>query len=237
MLRTKTVVFACVSFETNKIVRPCIERKADEVHLYHYVKNPEEYRGTIYQQFYDRVEKLLRTSMKGVRIVEHVVPIYDYISVQRDIDDTIRAIRSEDPESKIYLFASAGSDEYVGAVYCAAHQFENIDILAASTKEFTVSAERIRDFYYDGDTPIGLTRETYPSKIIPIYDLSADDMNLLEAFHLYAKESDSEHPDLSYFHIYAEFMGTEQKAAFFKKAAFCYYKYWICPNNWFDIEP
>lgn len=80
----KTVVIACVTFETVMVTMPAVEYKADEVHIFHYVR-PGNDKG-IYHEFYDEVVRQLGEKIPMAKVIEHKdSPVYDFRLMLRDV--------------------------------------------------------------------------------------------------------------------------------------------------------
>ncbi|MBO5599715.1 MAG: hypothetical protein J5897_01580, partial [Candidatus Methanomethylophilus sp.] len=91
----KCVVIACVSFETAMIVEPAVDYGADEIHLFHYIRDPDTDNGRIYTEFYREVCSQISEKLPRVKIVEHDAdPIYDFQLMFRDLLEVISEIRA-----------------------------------------------------------------------------------------------------------------------------------------------
>ena len=55
------IMYACVSFETVMVVEPAVRYNVDEIHLFHYVRDPSQ-SDNVYSEFYDEVVSRLRAS-------------------------------------------------------------------------------------------------------------------------------------------------------------------------------
>ncbi len=194
----KCVVLSCVSFETAKIVEPAVSYGADEIHLFHYVREPGIAKSEIYTEFYDEVVSQIRDKLPKVRIIEHKDdPIYDFQIMFRDILKVIADIRnrnpvppdSEDiyvgPDSDILINASAGTSEFSAAAIVAAMMSEGVSSFTVGTREYTIRTEDIKQLYYKNGRPVGLTEHTHAPRLIPDFDIKKPEKNLVQALRTY----------------------------------------------------
>lgn len=198
----KCVVISCVSFETAKIVDPAVSYGADEVHIFHYVKNPDTEDGRIYVEFYDEVCNQIKAKLPRVRIIEHNDdPIYDFQLMFRDILGVINDIRCRDPnggeeadgyvgpDSEILINASAGTSEFSAAAIIASMMSKGVNSFTVGTRDYTIKQDDIRKLYYKGGRPVGLTEHTQSPRIIPNFDIEMPDENLIRALRAYYARS------------------------------------------------
>lgn len=193
----KCVVLACVSFETAMIVEPAVSYGADEIHLFHYVRDPESDNGRIYDEFYQEVCSQIRDKLPKVTIIEHAEsPIYDFQQMFRDILSTIAEIRarpakrsddSAGPDSEILINASAGTSEFSAAAIIASMMSEGVNAFTVGTREFTIKNEDIRSLYYKGGKPVGLTEHTHAPHVIPNFSVQKPEENQVLALRTYYK--------------------------------------------------
>lgn len=189
MALRKCVVIACVSFETAMIVEPAVSYGADEIHLFHYTRDPDSENGKIYNEFYDEVYAQLREKLHHAAIIEHSAsPIYDFKLMFRDLLQTIAAIKgTETPDRKIDILinSSAGTSEFSAAAIIVSMMSPGVDAFTVGTREFTVKNENIRDLYYSNGKPVGLTEHTNSPHLIPNFDIDMPEENLVRALRSY----------------------------------------------------
>ena len=202
MSMKKCVVIACVSFETAMIVEPAVGYGADEIHLFHYIRDPDTDTGRIYTEFYREVCNQISEKLPRVRIVEHDKdPIYDFQLMFRDILEVISEIRSRPaqadgsdtagPDADILINSSAGTSEFSAAAIVASMMSPGVNSFTVGTREFTIKTEDIRSLYYRAGRPVGLTEHTNTPRIIPNFDIEMPPENLvlaLREFHAREQE-------------------------------------------------
>ena len=205
MSMKKCVVIACVSFETAMIVEPAVDYGADEIHLFHYIRDPDTDNGRIYTEFYREVCSQISEKLPRVKIVEHDAdPIYDFQLMFRDLLEVISEIRarpsSEDssdqagPDSDILINASAGTSEFSAAAIVASMMSPGVNSFTVGTREFTIKTEDIRSLYYKTGRPVGLTEHTNTPRVIPKFEIGMPPENqvlALREFHTRSQEGKS----------------------------------------------
>lgn len=198
----KCVVIACVSFETAKIVEPAVSYGADEIHLFHYVRNPLLAKGNIYTEFYNEVVNQIRDKLPKVKIIEHADnPVYDFQAMFRELLKLVSEIKARDPlppegdddyvgpDSDILVNASAGTSEFSAAAIITAMMSKNVNSFTVGTREFTVKTEDIKNLYYKAGKPVGLTEHTNAPRVIPNFDLVMPEENLVRALRTFYNRS------------------------------------------------
>lgn len=178
-----TVVVSCVTFETIKISAPINELNADRVHLLHYVRGSSESKFGIYQEFYDEVCRQIKEGC-GAQVVEHIKVVYDFSEMLKEVMEVIASERGND----IYINVSAGTSEYVSAATLASMMAPETKAFTVSTKEYVTPPEELRDYYYKEGKPIGLSKEVYPLKNIPKYDIDMPDEQLIRGLRVLDKQ-------------------------------------------------
>lgn len=195
MSEKRCIVISCVSFETAMIVEPTVSFGADEVHLFHYTRNPDDENGRIYEEFYNEVCFQIRDKLPKVEIVEHSDdPIYDFQLMFRDLLTIIADIKRRypgndldpgHPGADIYINSSAGTSQFSAAAIVAGMMNDCVRSFTVGTREFTVKTEDIRKLYYRSGRPVGLTEHTNAPRIIPRFEISKPDRNLVLALRAY----------------------------------------------------
>ncbi len=194
MSEKRCIVISCVSFETAMIVEPTVSFGADEVHLFHYTRNPDDEGGRIYQEFYNEVETQIRDKLPKVSIFEHAEdPVYDFQLMFRDLLSLIADIKkrhsgsSDDPSggTEIYINSSAGTSQFCAAAIVVGMMNDGAKSFTVGTREFTIKTQDIRKLYYKGDKPVGLTEHTHSPRILPKFDIEKPDRTLILALRVF----------------------------------------------------
>ena len=202
--RKEKIMIACVTFDTVLVTDPVEYYGADVIHLIHYVKDPEKYKGTVYQEFFDRVCEIIG-SKKHIRIVKNNdVLLKDIIKDRKQdeiiiidhhekvfyFDDMLRCVlgilETSDPvNNDVFVNISAGTSEYTAAAAIASMMKPGTVPFTMNTKSFTVEDEKIRETYYKDDKPVGLTKETYETPhSVPYYRIDIPDKRLVRGLRV-----------------------------------------------------
>ena len=81
------IMIACVTVETVMVSDPVIFYRPDEIHLFHYSRDPESSRARLYEDHYLEVYRRIRDIVPESRIIgHHDVPIYDFRSMARCLE-------------------------------------------------------------------------------------------------------------------------------------------------------
>lgn len=185
MALNRTVMFACVTFETAMVVNPAVEYNADEIHLFHYVRPGAP---AYYGEFYKEVARQLRERLPRAEVVEHrTEPVYRFQSMLKEILTTMRAVRKAHPGCEFLINASAGTSEFSAAAIVACSMTEDATAFTVGTRTFTVPEDRIADLYYEGGRPVGLTRDTYPPRPIPRFAVEPPNEVSVRSLRAYAE--------------------------------------------------
>ena len=195
MSEKRCIVISCVSFETAMIVEPTVGFGADEVHLFHYTRNPNDEAGRIYQEFYDEVCFQIRDKLPKVEIIEHAEdPVYDFQLMFRDLLKLIADLKkkyagpSGDPSdcgAEIFINSSAGTSQFSAAAIVTGMMNEGVKTFTVGTREFTIKTEDIRNLYYKAGRPVGLTEHTHAPRIIPKFEVEPPDKTLVLALRAF----------------------------------------------------
>lgn len=175
---------ACVTFETSKVVEPALYYEINKAHIIHYVKDPVSESGRIYDSFCRRVcERLREESPREVEVVIHNERVSDFSVMLRTV---LSIIQTEDAEGEceIYVNISAGSPEYSAAATVASMMVPGTVPFSVGTQEYTVPTERIPDVYFIDGQPVGLTKSTYPPRIMPIYAINIPEEHLVRGLRI-----------------------------------------------------
>ena len=185
----KTAVIACVTFETVMISTPAAEYKADEVHLFHYVR-PEAAKGTVYSEFYDETARQVASKLPNAKIIEHKdSPVYDFRLMLRDILACIDDIEATYEDVEILINVSAGTSEFIAAgVISAMMSKGKATAFTVRTSEFSVVGEdKIKAMYYSNGRPVGLSASVKSPTSLPFFEIDRPDENLVRGLRLFIK--------------------------------------------------
>lgn len=178
----KRVMIACVTFETTKITDYVEFYEANILHLIHY-QGPGSKSG-IYGSFYDRVCEIVNESNRNVQIVEHNEKVFDFSTMLKTVLAIIQSEQSAEYDCDIYVNISAGTSEYAAASAIASMMVPGTIPFTVRTNEFTVSADMIEQTYFVNGKPVGLTKTTRGSEVIPCYSIQMPDENLVRGLRL-----------------------------------------------------
>jgi len=174
-MKDMRVVITCVTFEVSKVVEPVRYYKADRVHLLSWGKKAP------YRDFIREVEQRIRK--EGIEIVKSEVMLMDFAQVMR----TVRSIIKEEngKGNHVYVNIGAGPQVYSSAAMVAC-MMEGGTPFNAATKTFTVDSSN----FYDGTKPVGIAKEVYDPKEIPVFKVDAPDTDLIKGLSVWRAISD-----------------------------------------------
>ena len=184
----KTAVISCVTFETVMVSDPAAEYKADEVHLFHYVR-PDAEQNSIYSEFYNEVVSQVKAKLPNAKIFEHAdSPVYDFRLMLRDILSCIEDISSRYSEVEILINVSSGAAEFVAAgVISAMMSKGKATAFTVRTSKYTNAGDEvIRELYYRENRPVGLSSAVSDPAPLPYFAIDRPDENLVRGLRLYA---------------------------------------------------
>lgn len=186
------IMYACVSFETVMVVEPAVRYNVDEIHLFHYVRDPSQ-SDNVYSEFYEEVVSRLRASMPTIRIVEHASdPIYNFQKMLRCLLTSIEEVKTAYGDPEILINSSAGPSEFSAAAIVSA-LMTGTTAFTVGTKAYTVPKDRLRELYYENGRPVGLTSEIFDPRPIPAFDIDKPDENLVRSLRLYSQIREAKH--------------------------------------------
>lgn len=181
--RKDRVIISCVTFEVAKVVDPIEYYEATRVHL---LSTSSE--GDIYREFLDEVCRRITDYSKRTQIVKHIsqkdedgnydFTVYDFQSVMREIlciiQDEVEACGENNVE--IFVNISAGTSEYSAASLIASMMYNECTLpFTVSANEYSVSGEKIREVFFDGDTPVGQAKSVKQPKALSAYPIAKPD--------------------------------------------------------------
>lgn len=175
-------MIACVTFETTKITDSVEFYEANILHLIHYQRPGPK--SSIYGSFYDRVKEIITESGRKVDIVEHNEKVYDFSTMLRTVLAIIQSEQAAEYDCDIYVNISAGTSEYAAASAIASMMVPGTIPFTVRTNEFTVSSDMIEQTYFVDGKPVGLTKTTRGSEVIPCYSIQMPDENLVRGLRL-----------------------------------------------------
>lgn len=172
--RRERIVISCVTFEVAMVVQPAVFYEATKVHLIHYGKN------NIYEEFYNEVCRQINDELPKAVIEEHCDdPVFDFNKMMGLILRIIRAEQADGKDKDICVNISAGSSEYNAASLIASMMVSGVIPFTAPSKDFQVPKDQIRNIYFDGDRPVGLTKSCYDPHRLSTYDIAKPDEKLV----------------------------------------------------------
>lgn len=174
---------ACVTFETVKISEPVRYYGTQIVHLIHYIRDPETEKGSIYAGFFAEVSEQI--TLFGAEVVEHIVNVSRFPDIVREMETILGTEYSEHPNSDVYVNLSAGSSEYVSAATIISMMYPKSIPFTVSTKEYTVNLENVKQLYYEGNRPIGLSRSVSDPSPMTKISIPHPDMILVRGLRAY----------------------------------------------------
>lgn len=193
--RKNRVVISCVTFETAKITDSIAFYQATHVHLIWYAKNPNSEDGRMYREFYDRVCDIIHErSPLEVEIKEHVEKVYDFTAMLRTVLSIIQTEKEKSPSSDIYVNVSAGTSEYAAAAAIASMMVPGTIPFSVGTDEWTVQSKTIKEIYYEGGHPVGLTKRAKDPYLMPCYHIAIPEEHLVRALRILDKRNAGKEP-------------------------------------------
>jgi hypothetical protein len=182
-----TIVISCVTTETVMVSSPVIHYQADEVHLFHYIRDPGTAKAQLYEDHYNETCRQIRESLPQCRITEHTdAIIYDFASMTRSLGRLYAKMLEEHPDAMVYANFSSGPSEFIASLGIFSFLNPEVKLFKVSTKSFTLDTPEYRLLYYDENgKPVGLSREVYPPKPVPSVKLDAPDEILVRSLRIY----------------------------------------------------
>ncbi|MCL2712055.1 MAG: DUF6293 family protein [Methanomassiliicoccaceae archaeon] len=178
--KRERIMISCVTFETVKITEPVRFYDIDRVHLIHYIRDPKSYDGTVYQEFFDEVCKIIKkNSDNRTEIKEYEEKISRFLPMLKLILNIIEKEFASNASADIYVNISAGTSEYTAAAVVAAMMNPSVIPFSVSTDEYTVKDDMIRNAYYRNGVPVGLTESIFEPMMMPKYNMPMPDRNLV----------------------------------------------------------
>ena len=192
--KRKRIMISCVTFETVKITEPVKFYDINKIHLIHYVKDPESDSGMIYREFYDQVCNIIKKdSNDNTEIKEHIEKVSQFLPMFKLIMKIIETEFNTDEPIDIFVNISAGTSEYTAAAVIASMMNPEVIPFSVSTENYTIKNDKIRDLYYADGAPVGLTESIYEPVLVPKYNISMPDRNLVLGLKVLKELSDTKH--------------------------------------------
>ena len=181
------IVISCVTTETVMVSSPSIFYKADEVHLFRYIRDPGTASAKLYEDHFQSVCKQIRSSLPECLVTEHTDdPVYDLPRMVRALSVLYSRIRKEHPDAEVHANLSSGPSEFIAALGIFAFLNPDVKLFKVATKRYTVGAEEFMLLHYDEDgSAVGLSREVYDPGPVPTVTLDGPDEVLVRSLRLY----------------------------------------------------
>ncbi len=181
--RRRSVMIACVTFETVKISEPVEFYGANQVYLIHHVYDPSP--DNVYQQFYDRTVELIAASVPKAEVHEVDCPVTDFIGLLREINGIVAREKGLQEEPEIRVNLSAGSPEFTAAAATASMMDPCLKAFFVRADGYTVPQDKVREVYYKDSKPVGLTSSVKGVDPMTEFSIKMPDENLVRALRLY----------------------------------------------------
>ena len=187
--RRERVVISCVTFEVAKVVDPIEYYEATRAYLLHHKGSDD----SIYTEFYNEVVRRLGESTRSIQIEDTDCVVFNFSNVMRTVLSIIQTeIVRCDGNLDIYVNISAGTSEYSAAALIASMMNTNVAIpFTVSTKEFQVPFDKIRDVYFEGNRPVGLTKTTRDPMAVSAYPIDSPPEDKVMALKVLKDQIDS----------------------------------------------
>lgn len=176
------IMVACVTFEVAKIVDPVEFYEVSKVHLVNYEKGVASGRN-YYGEFKQAVIDGIRRINPSIEVVTHGnYPVTDFTAMLKTMLRILHEESGKDPECEIFVNITVGPSGYAAASTIASMMVDNAIPFIVGTDEYNMSTEEeVLATYYDGDTPVGLTRTTKKPFAIKKYRITIPDPVLIRA--------------------------------------------------------
>jgi len=192
--KRKRIMISCVTFETIKITEPVKFYDINKVHLIHFVKDPESDKGIIYQEFYDQVCRIIKKESNGkVEVEEHAENVSQFLPMLKLIMKIVEKESSSGEPVDMHVNISAGTSEYTAAAVIASMMNPEVIPFSVSTDLYTVKNDKIRELYYADGAPVGLTETINEPSLVPKYNISMPDRNLVLGLRILKELSETKH--------------------------------------------
>ncbi|MBE6513680.1 MAG: hypothetical protein E7Z69_00905 [Thermoplasmata archaeon] len=146
------IVISCVTTETVMVSSPSIFYKADEVHLFRYIRDPGTASAKLYEDHFQSVCRQIRSSLPECLVTEHTDdPVYDLSRMVRALSVLYSRIRKEHPDAEVHANLSSGPSEFIAALGIFAFLNPDVKLFKVATRRYTVGAEEFMLLHYDGD--------------------------------------------------------------------------------------
>lgn len=161
------IMVSCVVTEVSAVVDPVKFYETDKVYLIHYIREKDNPRLAIYQEFYDEVVRRIGEVRPTAEIVEVSEPVYYYHDMLR----AVLGIYDREKEATggnmdLYVNLTTGRAEYAAAAMMASMLHNDIVAFTVRAEEKMLTPEEYRKVFYDGDRPVGQYRTVkYPTRV------------------------------------------------------------------------
>lgn len=188
--KRERIVISCVTFETAKVVDPIVFYDATVVHLINYIKDETDPNLKVYSDFCDEVKRQLKekTNLNEERIFVHRYPVYDFESMMQIMHKILREEKARyQNDVDIYVNVSAGTSEYTAAATIASMMIPDVKPFTVSTKQYFIPSRLLKEIYYDGDRPVGMSKEVRDPTVLSTYPIEQPPEDLVRGLRLFHK--------------------------------------------------
>lgn len=188
--KRERIVISCVTFETVKVVDPIVFYDATIVHLINYIKDEADSNLKVYLDFCEEVKRQLKEKMNlsDDCIFLHRNPVYDFESMMQLMHEILsgeKARYSDDVD--IYVNVSAGTSEYIAAATIASMMVPDVKPFSVSTKQYFIPSRLLKEIYYEGDRPVGMSKEVREPTILSTYPIEQPKEDLVRGLRTFHK--------------------------------------------------
>ena len=184
------IVISCVTFDVAKVVSPILHYEASRVHLIHYARSED-----IYKEFYNEVCSQISCEIPRCQIIEHNDEVYDFAKMMNVVSKIIEdETENADIRPDIYVNVSAGTSEYSAASLMASMMHDGVMPFNVSTERYTVSPDRIKDIYFDGERPVGLSMSVREPTLISTFTMKKPDQNQVKGLWILRRRLANKEP-------------------------------------------
>jgi hypothetical protein len=175
------IMVSCVVTEVSAVAEPVKFYETDKVYLIHYIREKNNPRLAIYQEFYDEVVRRIGEVRPTAEIIEVTEPVYYYHDMLR----AVLGIYDREKEATggnmdMYVNLTTGRAEYAAAAMMASMLHNDIIAFTVRAEEKMLTPEQYRQVFYDGDRPVGQYRTVKDPIRVQTFDPSILDGDYLD---------------------------------------------------------
>ena len=182
------IIVSCVTFETAKVVEPIKHYGATKAHLIYYVKDENNPAYSVYSEFVQEVRRQLMddVGLDDDSIIIHRLPVYSFKHMMREVYRILKDERQRyGDDCEIFVNVSSGTSEYTAAATIASMMIPEVTPFTVSTKDFLIPSDRIREIYYEGGVPVGMSKNVYSPLALQKYPMEAPPEDLVKALKVF----------------------------------------------------